>query len=116
MAPVKITEKNKNLKIEDLVYSVVRNIPKGRVNTYGGIAKALNFNNLNSKISPRHIGYLLHKNTNPKQVPCHRVVNVKGILADNYKFGGWKEQRKKLMSEGVEFKSEKRVDIKKSIQ
>lgn len=113
----KTVKTNENIKIKEVVYQMVKNIPKGKVETYGSIANNLNLKRqsraINFKINPRYVGYLLHKNPDPKNTPCHRVVNVKGMLADNYKFGGWREQKKKLIGEGVKFISEKKVDIKR---
>lgn len=93
------------------VYRLVRKIPSGKVTTYGEIARALG-----SK-DARRVGYALHANKD-SQTPCHRVVDKNGRLAPN--FGGpfafsgragsgfardgWKEQRRRLEAEGVEFK------------
>jgi alkylated DNA nucleotide flippase Atl1 len=51
-----------------------------------------------------------HKNSDPAQVPCHRVVFADGSLSKNYAFGGEKAQRAKLKSEGVKLIGEK-VDL-----
>lgn len=79
------------------VYRLVKQIPKGRVTTYGTIAKRLN-------ISPRVVGLALHLNPDGKDTPCHRVVNRNGHLATNFAFGGFEEQRKRLSKEGVKFR------------
>lgn len=87
------------------VYGIVKNIPKGKVMTYGQIAELLR-----TKDS-RKVGWALHANTDPK-IPCHRVVNKEGSVAVNYAFGGgWKEQKIRLISEGVKFKDEMNVDL-----
>ncbi|NMD00075.1 MAG: MGMT family protein [Bacteroidales bacterium] len=78
------------------VYKVVRNIPEGKVMTYGQISRILG-------ISPRTVGWALHSNKDPVNVPCHRVVNKDGRIAPGYVFGGQGEQRMKLISEGIEF-------------
>lgn len=85
----------------DKIYIAVKKIPKGRVVTYGEIAKMLG-------ISPRTVGWVLHANRDLK-VPCHRVVNKEGKVAESYAFGGWREQKRRLLAEGVKFKDEKRV-------
>ncbi len=77
------------------VYTVVRKIPKGKVATYGQIAK------LSGIKSPRLVGSMLHKNIDPVTIPCHRVVNSKGKLALRYAFGGITGQKEKLRSEGI---------------
>ena len=91
------------------VYQLVIRIPKGKVVTYGDLARAL-------KISDsRVIGWALHGNKNPK-VPCHRVINKRGELSKGYVFGGWGKQKEKLVKEGVIFKDEKSIDLEKSVQ
>ncbi len=86
------------------VYRLVQNIPKGKVVTYGQIARLTGTN-------PRVVGYALHRNPDPKNIPCHRVVDKNGRLALNYAFGGWREQKRKLLSEGVKFKTGMGVDL-----
>lgn len=90
----------------DRVYNVIRRIPRGKVATYGQIAK------LTGNVHPRYIGYLLHHNPDPLTIPCHRVVSAKGELAAGYAFGGKRAQAKKLFSEGVEFVNGK-IDLKR---
>lgn len=77
------------------VYAVVKKIPKGKVATYGQIAK------LSGIKSPRVVGSILHKNTDPIDIPCHRVVNSTGRLAYAYAFGGENAQQKRLREEGI---------------
>lgn len=84
------------MKTFEKVYSIVSRIPKGKVLTYGRISKIVG-------VDPRVVGYALHANKNPKEVPCHRVVNRNGELAKAYIFGGEGEQRNKLIEEGVSF-------------
>lgn len=89
-------------------YKVVRRIPEGRTATYGQIARQVG-------TSPRVVGNALHQNPDPKNIPCHRVVNREGRLAPNYGFGGWKKQRRKLLAEGVKFKDTDHVDLRKHL-
>lgn len=77
------------------VYAVVRKIPKGKVATYSQVAK------LSGIESPRVVGNILHKNTDPDKIPCHRVVNAAGRLAKGYAFGGEAKQKIKLHEEGL---------------
>lgn len=84
------------------VYALVRLIPKGKVTTYGIIAKKLS-------MSPRTVGQVLHANPYEGEVPCHRVVNRDGRIAPNFAFGGLDIQRKLLEAEGIKFKDEKHV-------
>lgn len=88
------------------VWELVRKIPKGKVSTYGAIAKKLN-------MSPRTVGHVLHLNPDSTKTPCHRVVNFAGRVAPGYAFGGFGEQKKRLEAEGIEFKNEKHLDLKK---
>lgn len=95
------------------VYKIVGEIPRGKVVTYGQIAKIMN-NELRimnkGKITPRIVGFALHANRDPK-TPCHRVVNRDGRLAPNFAFGGEYEQRRRLEAERVKFKDEMYVDL-----
>lgn len=91
---------------DELVYNLIKEIPRGKVLTYGLIAKQLKINN------PRQVGAVLHKNPNPDNYPCHRVVRSDGRLASGYAFGGMIAQMKKLISEGIEIKNN-RVDLDK---
>ncbi|KKU10637.1 MAG: Methylated-DNA/protein-cysteine methyltransferase [Parcubacteria group bacterium GW2011_GWB1_46_8] len=86
---------------------MVKKIPKGKVATYGQIA------NMIGTKDARKVGWALHDNTDPK-VPCQRVVNKDGGIALNYGWpGGWKEQRRRLLAEGIGFTDEMHVDITK---
>lgn len=89
------------------IYEAVKRIPKGKVATYGQVAKMAG----NSKMS-RAVGNALHKNPDPDSIPCYRVVNSKGELAGAFAFGGDKVQAKLLMADGIEVIDNK-VDLKK---
>lgn len=87
------------------VYTFVSRIPKGKVVTYSQIAEAVGLEN------PRIVGNILHKNTDPKRIPCHRVVNVKGEVSKSYAFGGEAAQIKRLIKEGVKLLQNGKVDL-----
>ena len=89
------------------IYDAVRRIPKGKVATYGQVAKEAG----NEKMS-RAVGNALHKNPDPPTIPCHRVVNSKGELAEAFVFGGVNIQKERLEKEGVEVIDNK-VDLSK---
>ena len=89
------------------VYEVVRKIPKGKVTTYGHIARMLG-----SPRASRAVGYALHFNPEPVITPCHRVVNREGRLAPAFAFGGPEVQKQLLEQEGVKVEGEY-VDLKK---
>lgn len=103
----------KNYNIKEEILRIVKDIPRGKVLTYGSIAKQVHMVYPKYKVNPRYIGYILHLNVDPVNIPCHRVVDRNGKLAENYKFGGLKEQKRKLLEEGVKFVGNKNVDLKK---
>lgn len=94
--------------LQEQVFEFVKTIPAGKVVTYGQIAEHFGNKNL-----ARMIGNVLHKNPDPVNVPCHRIVNRKGEVADNYAFGGAKMQRIKLEEEGIVFEENGCVDLRK---
>ncbi|HAN10478.1 MAG TPA: cysteine methyltransferase [Clostridiales bacterium] len=89
------------------VYEIVKNIPEGKVATYGDIAKMLG----NQRAS-RAVGWALHNNPYQGIVPCHRVVNNKGELSKSFVFGGANIQKRLLQEEGVYFDDNDKVDLK----
>ena len=92
----------------DEVYSVVIHIPKGKVATYGQIARILA-----SPKASRAVGYALHFNPSPGVIPCHRVVNREGRLAPAFAFGGQEVQASLLKKEGVNVNADFTVDLGK---
>ena len=86
------------------VYQVVKSIPYGRVMTYGTIA-----NILGSPKSARQVGYALHVNPDPENIPCYRVVNRFGEVSKAFAFGGENRQKELLEKEGVIFDKKGRV-------
>lgn len=89
------------------IYEAVKQIPHGRVATYGKVAEMAG----NPKMS-RAVGNALHKNPDPDNIPCYRVVNSKGELAEAFVFGGKNMQAVYLEEEGVEV-VDGRVDLEK---
>lgn len=89
------------MKVFERIYKTVSKIPRGKVTTYGVIAKKVGIKN------PRVVGFALHSNKTPDEVPCHRVVNRYGQPASGFAFGGRDVQRKLLESEGVMFEDGK---------
>ena len=90
----------------DAVYEVVRQIPTGRVATYGQVARMAG-----RPRNARFVGFALHANPEPGHIPCHRVVFKDGSLAPGFAFGGEDEQRRLLEREGVGFRPNGRVDM-----
>lgn len=90
----------------DEIYEVVKQIPCGKVATYGMIA-SLTGNPKRSRI----VGYALHVNPSPLLIPCHRVVNRFGEVSKAFAFGGENVQKELLTKEGVCFNDDGRVDL-----
>lgn len=78
------------------IYEAVKRIPKGRVATYGQVAELAGDKNM-----ARAVGNALHRNPDPENIPCYRVVNAKGELAGAFAFGGEDVQAKLLESDGI---------------
>lgn len=90
------------------VYEAVKQIPEGKVATYGQIALAAG-----NPRAARQVGYALHVNPEPYVIPCHRVVNRYGRLAPAFAFGGMEVQADLLKREGVEVKEDNTVDLRR---
>lgn len=88
------------------VYDAVREIPKGKVMSYGDVALLAG-----KPRAARIVGYTLHRNSEPYDTPCHRVVFKDGKLTDGYAFGGMDKQRALLEDEDVIFKEDGKVDM-----
>lgn len=89
------------------IYKVVRQIPKGRVATYGQIA-ALAGNRRWARV----VGFALHVNPDPDGIPCFRVVNRNGEVSPAFAFGGKNRQIELLEAEGIPCPKGK-VDLQK---
>lgn len=79
------------------IYEAVKKIPRGKVATYGQIAEMAG-----DRKMARAVGNALHRNPDPENIPCYRVVNAKGELAGEFAFGGAGAQARLLEAEGVE--------------
>ncbi len=96
------------VRVFERIYAVVQTIPKGRVATYGQVAMKAG----NPRWA-RVVGYALHNNPRPGEIPCHRVVNREGRVAAAFAFGGGETQRALLENEGVVFEPDGHIDLKK---
>ena len=94
--------------MKEKVYAYLQTIPAGRVTTYGQIARYLG-----NKNYARAVGNILHENPDPGRYPCHRVVNSRGQVAENYAFGGGAAQRQRLEAEGIAFEENGSIDLEK---
>ena len=87
------------------IYMIVQTIPRGKVASYGQIARLAG----NPRLS-RVVGYALHVNPDPQNIPCYRVVNRFGEPSTAFAFGGVNEQIALLENEGVTF-TDGKVDL-----
>jgi methylated-DNA-protein-cysteine methyltransferase-like protein len=95
----------KTSNFKDRIYAIAAKIPKGKVATYGQLAKIAGRPN-----AARAVGNAMRTNTDTKAVPCHRVVGATGALT-GYAYGnGLTTKMSMLKREGVAFKGE-RVDL-----
>lgn len=90
----------------DLVYLLVRRIPRGRVATYGQVARLLG-----APRAARIVGWAMHDNPHGRRVPCHRVIQKGGSLSPNYCLADPGRQRRLLEREGVTFGLDGRVEL-----
>ena len=93
----------------ELVYEIARQIPKGKVTSYGAIAACLG-----TKSSARMVGWAMNGAGKVKpKVPAHRVVNRIGMLSGKHHFSPPGSMEKSLKKEGIKVKNEKIVDFEK---
>ena len=92
----------------DRVYQIVKQIPPGKVTSYGAIAKALG-----AARSARMVGWAMNAAHNLEDVPAHRVVNRTGFLTGKHHFDGTNLMQQLLESEGIEVVDNQIVDFEK---
>ena len=90
------------------VYQIVRQIPEGRVTSYGAIAKAIG-----AARSARMVGYAMNASHHLEDVPAHRVVNRNGVLTGKHHFDGTNLMQQLLENEGIKVVNNQIVDFKK---
>ncbi len=90
----------------DKVLKIVRQIPKGKVTTYGIIAGYIG-----QKGSARMVGWVLNKQKHNTSIPAHRVVNRQGLLTGKMHFDGINLMHELLENEGVEVSQDKIVNL-----
>ena len=96
-----------DLNFFESVYAVVRQIPKGRVTSYGAIA-----NYLSVKQASRMVGWAMNASHELLDVPAHRVVNRNGQLTGKHHFPGENLMEEMLQSEGHQIINDQRVNFK----
>ena len=92
----------------EAVYQIVRQIPKGKVATYGQIAMLAG-----RPRASRIVGAAMFRA--PAGLPCHRVLYRDGTLCCDQAFGGKEIQRQMLEAEGITFLPGGRVDLKEHL-
>ena len=90
------------------VYQVARQIPCGKVTSYGAIAKYLG-----TPKSARMVGWALNASKNDDSVPAHRVVNQKGILSGKFHFNGTNLMKQLIENENITVENNQIVNFEK---
>jgi methylated-DNA-protein-cysteine methyltransferase-like protein len=90
------------------VYEIARQIPEGKVTSYGAIAKALG-----TARSARMVGWAMNACSGRDDVPAHRVVNRVGLLSGKHHFEGTNLMQQLLENEGIKVKNNQIVDFEK---
>ncbi|TDE31352.1 MULTISPECIES: MGMT family protein [Flavobacterium] len=90
------------------VYAIAKQIPYGKVTSYGAIAKALG-----TARSARMVGWAMNASHNLEDVPAHRVVNRKGLLTGKLHFDGTNLMQQLLENEGITVIDNQIVDFEK---
>jgi len=92
-------------RLHQTIYEIVRQIPRGRVATYGQIAAIV------GGCTPRVVGYAMASVPFGSDVPWHRVINAQGRVSERSAGDGAAAQRALLEAEGVRFDGDGRVDL-----
>ena len=90
------------------VYVIARQIPEGKVTSYGAIAKALGTGR-----SARMVGWAMNASHNREDIPAHRVVNREGLLSGKHHFAGTNLMQQLLENEGVKVVNNQIIDFEK---
>ena len=102
---MKLSEKNKDFF--DLTYQVCREIPKGRVTSYGAIAKYLG-----AARGARMVGWAMNNAHTMPDIPAHRVVNRNGQLTGKMHFNPPASMEERLVAEGIKVKNDTIINFK----
>lgn len=101
-----MTKQNDNFF--ERVYTIARQIPYGKITSYGAIAKAIG-----AARSARMVGWAMNAAHNLEDVPAHRVVNRKGLLTGKHHFEGTNLMQQLLESEGIIVIENQIIDLEK---
>ena len=97
----------KEISVYEKIYNVVRQIPRGKVATYGQIAKIVD------RCTARMVGYAMAALRGRTDIPWQRVINSKGEISTRSRGDGALRQRKLLEKEGIRFDPRGRVNLRK---
>ena len=92
------------------IFEIVRQIPEGKVSTYGLIAQKIG-----EKFSARVVGYALNNAHLAEDIPAHRVVNRNGLLTGKHHFNPSSLMQTLLENEGIDVKDEKILNFKEKL-
>jgi methylated-DNA-protein-cysteine methyltransferase-like protein len=101
-------ESQTELSFFERVYQVARQIPAGKVTSYGAIARAIG-----SAQSSRMVGYAMNASHNLPDIPAHRVVNRNGLLTGKHHFEGTNLMQQLLENEGIQVVNNQIQDFEK---
>ena len=101
-------ESHLELSFFERVYQVARQIPAGKVTSYGAIARAIG-----SAQSSRMVGYAMNASHNLPDIPAHRVVNRNGLLTGKHHFEGTTLMQQLLENEGIQVVNNQIQDFEK---
>jgi methylated-DNA-protein-cysteine methyltransferase-like protein len=102
--------KKENKSFFEDVFEVVKLIPKGRVTSYGTIAKYLG-----TKMSARMVGWAMNAAHADKKIPAHRVVNRNGLLTGKLHFETPTAMQERLEKDGIKVINDQVKDFEKLI-
>jgi methylated-DNA-protein-cysteine methyltransferase-like protein len=106
MAPKPAIKTIPNYSFFDDVFEVVKLIPKGRVTSYGAIAKYLG-----AKMSARMVGWAMNACHADKKIPAHRVLNRNGLLTGRHHFVPPESMQQRLEKEGIKVEEHQVVNF-----
>ncbi len=92
------------------IFEIVRQIPEGKVSTYGLIAQKIG-----EKFSARVVGYALNNAHLAEDIPAHRVVNRNGLLTGKHHFNPSSLMQTLLENEGIDVKDDKILNFKEKL-
>ncbi|CAM3782199.1 MGMT family protein [Flavobacterium cucumis] len=101
-----VSNSSNNDNFFERVYEIVRQIPEGKVTSYGAIAKALG-----AARSARMVGWAMNASHGLEGVPAHRVVNRNGLLSGKHHFQGTNLMQQLLENEGIQVVNNQIVDF-----